>query len=300
MSTETQPPATTELVEYELPTTSGSLMLSGGAGFAHIQRVAKMFAASDLVPDAFKGKPANCTIALEMAHRMGANPMAVMQNLYIVHGRPGWSSQFIIACINQCGKFSPLRSKITGEGDNKTCVAWAIEKDTNERLEGPPVSIRMAKDEGWYGKNGSKWKTMDDLMLRYRAATFFGRMYAPDLLMGMATTEELHDVPPTARNVTPARVPNILPPPAASPAPDAPDSQRPPSGEMNLGDKQLSLVEVIEQKVERTGLPWAEIRELAADNGLKTLGRTIKDSAESDLKELLDGWDMLTAEGGGQ
>lgn len=182
--------------EFELATSSGSLMLAGGKAFEHIQRVAKLFASSNLVPETFRGKEniPNCVIALEMAHRMGANPMAVMQNLYIVHGRPGWSAQFIVACLNQCGKFTPLRFKIEGEGDNRTCIAWAKElADGGEVLEGPPVSIGMAKAEGWHGKNGSKWKTMPDLMLRYRAATFFGRLYAPDLLMGMQTAEELKD-----------------------------------------------------------------------------------------------------------
>ena len=180
--------------EFEMSTTSGSLMLAGGAAFAHIQRVAKMFSQSILVPKDFQGNLANCTIALEMAHRMGANPMAVMQNLYIVHGKPGWSAQFIIAAVNQCGKFSPLRYEISGTGDDRQCIAWATEKDTGDRLESPPVSIKMAKAEQWFQKSGSKWQTMPDLMLRYRAATFFGRLYAPDLLMGMQTIEELGDI----------------------------------------------------------------------------------------------------------
>ena len=214
----TEPPI--PLAEFAMATTSGSLMLQGGQAFAHIQRVAKMVSASNLVPESFRGRDniPNCVIALEMAHRMGANPMAVMQNLYIVHGRPGWSAQFIIACLNQCGKFSPLRFEITGEGDKKACTAWAIELETKERLTGPPVSIQMAKDEGWLGKNGSKWKTMPDLMLRYRAATFFGRLYAPDLLMGMQTVEELKDA--GERNVTPVKAPALLkaPVPVEEPA----------------------------------------------------------------------------------
>lgn len=179
---------------FELPTNSGSLMLAGGAAFDHIQRVAKMFSSSELVPKEFQGKIANCAIALDMAHRMGANPMAVVQNLYIVHGKPSWSAQFVIACLNQCGKFSPLRFRIIGDGDDKSCTAWAKELESGETLEGPPVSIKLAKAEGWYGKSGSKWQTMPDLMLRYRAATFFGRLYAPDLLMGMQTQEEVMDV----------------------------------------------------------------------------------------------------------
>lgn len=223
---ETPPESKTELAaalpEFEMETTSGSLMLAGGAAFAHIQRVAKLFAASDLVPDAFRGKAANCTIALEMAHRMGANPMAVMQNLYIVHGRPGWSAQFIVACLNQCGKFSPIRFDISGDGESRECIAWAIEKETGERLEGPAVTMRMAKEEGWSTKAGSKWKTMPDLMLRYRAATFFGRLYAPDLLMGMQTTDEIADVGELrqAKEVKKARIPLL---------PDKPAPQEPPT-----------------------------------------------------------------------
>jgi len=199
MSNETTLTVKSDASEFEMATTSGSLMLAGGKAFEHIQRVAKMFASSDLIPDAFKGKIPNCVIALEMAHRMGANPMAVMQNLYIVHGRPGWSAQFIIACLNQCGKFSPLRFEMTGEGAERQCIAKAKELETGDILEGPAVSIAMAKAEGWMGKNGSKWQTMPELMLRYRAATFFGRLYAPDMLMGMQTAEEIIDVDPPAK-----------------------------------------------------------------------------------------------------
>lgn len=47
--------------------------------------------------------------------------------------------------------------------------------------------------KGWFSKDGSKWRTMPELMLRYRAASFFGRLYAPDILYGMQTTEEVED-----------------------------------------------------------------------------------------------------------
>ena len=163
-------------------------------GFALIQRQAQLLASSDLVPKAFQGNVANCVIGLEIANRIGASPLSVLQNLYIVHGKPGWSSQFIIGAVNATGRYSPLRFQVTGEGDAKTCVAWATELATGERLESPPASIQMAKSEGWYAKNGSKWKTMPDLMLRYRAATFFGRLYAPEILMGMQTADEAADV----------------------------------------------------------------------------------------------------------
>ena len=164
------------------------------AGFALMQRAATLLAASALVPKEYQGNIANATIALEMAARIGASPLAVMQNLYIVHGKPSWSSQFIIAAVNGTGKFSPIRFQVEGDGDDKTCIAWATERETGERLESPPISIGMAKKEGWFGKNGSKWQTMPELMLRYRAATLFGRLYAPEILMGMKAYEEIIDI----------------------------------------------------------------------------------------------------------
>lgn len=168
--------------------------------FAEGQRMCQLLAASSLVPKEYQGNVPNVMIALEIAHRTGSSPLAVMQSLYVIQGRPSWSSQFVIAALNSCGKFSPLRFHVSGEGDEQSCYAWALEKGTQERLDGPAVSIAMAKKEGWYSKKDrygnetSKWQTMPELMLRYRAATFFGRLYAPDILMGMQPADEVEDI----------------------------------------------------------------------------------------------------------
>lgn len=179
------------------------------------QRMCHLLASSSLVPDHYQGNIANTMIALEMANRTGASPFMVMQNLYVVHGRPAWSAQFIIAVINACGRFDPLHYDTKGEGDDMRCRAWAIEKATGERLEGPEVSIKMAKAEGWwskkdrYGKETSKWQSMPEVMLGYRAAAFFGRRYAPDILMGMQCEDEILDVagPETAAPAPPTTPP---------------------------------------------------------------------------------------------
>ena len=197
--------------------------------FELMQRAAKLLSSSTLVPAAYRAfdekkgdNPnalANCVVALNMAQRMGADPLMVMQNLYIVEGRPSWSSQWIIAAINGCGRFSPLRFELKNLGEkdveyevtkwvnrervttkhkatvqNLECVAWAIERETGERITSPAVNIEMAVKEGWYGKSGSKWQTMPEVMLRYRTASFFGKLYAPELLMGLQTVEEMQDI----------------------------------------------------------------------------------------------------------
>jgi hypothetical protein len=218
---------------HPTPITMG---FSNLASFEFMQRTAVMFSESTMVPAAYQSTvtkgfgdnataernpaaTANCMIALDMAQRMNANPLMIMQNLHIIEGRPSWSSQFIIAAINNCGKFSPLRfdlewldemdvtfstfswvdrkkveKKITVRIKNARCIAWATEKETGQRLESAPVTMEMAVNEGWFGKNGSKWKSMPDLMMRYRSAAFFGRIYAPELLMGLPSAEETIDV----------------------------------------------------------------------------------------------------------
>lgn len=164
--------------------------------FELIQRVSKAFAQSDLVPKQYQGNLPNCMIAMDMAQRIGANPLMVMQNLYIVHGTPGWSSKFLIATINVSGRFSSLRYEWKGEPGTPEygCRAWAIEKATGERLDGIWVTWEMVVAEGWNAKNGSKWKTMRDQMFVYRSAAFWQRAYAPELGMGLQTAEEIGDV----------------------------------------------------------------------------------------------------------
>lgn len=168
-------------------------VFSDATTFEHGQRVAKMLAQSTLVPEIYRGNVQNTMIALEMANRIGASPLMVMQNLYIVKGKPSWSSSFIIAALNSCNRFSPLRFEMNGDKDEYGCQAWAFDLKTKDKLEGPKVTWAMVKAEGWLGKEGSKWKTMPELMFRYRAAAFFGRLYAPDILMGMHTMEEVTD-----------------------------------------------------------------------------------------------------------
>lgn len=172
--------------------------LSTSDGFALMQRIAQAFAASTLVPDQYRGQAgvANCIVALEMANRMGASPLMVMQNLYLVHGRPSWSATFMIASINATRRFTPLKFRMNGTKghDDRGCVAYATELNSGELLESTEIDVKMAKDEGWFGKAGSKWKTMPEQMLKYRAATFFCRLYCPEVLMGLRTADEVEDI----------------------------------------------------------------------------------------------------------
>lgn len=193
--------------------------------FEVMQRMAQMYTTSTIVPETYRGNIGNCAIALDMAMRMKINPLMVMQNLYIVKGNPSWSSKFLIATINMSGKYTSLHYRKRNLGkvgkvlyndtiwdasarkntiqtkefdgtdiDNIECVAYATEIATGEILESDPITIETAIKEGWYTKSGSKWVTMPNLMLTYRAAAFWQRMYCPEISMGFMTTEEAEDI----------------------------------------------------------------------------------------------------------
>jgi len=170
--------------------------------FQLAQRIAQVFSSSDMVPAQYKGNVANCIIALEMAHRIGSSPLMVMQNLHVIQGKPAWSSSFLIATLNACGKFSPLRYEEDDKDGGRT-RAWALENRSGEKLYGVWVSMEMADAEGWTKKGGSKWKSMPELMRRYRAASFFTRQFAPEISMGLQTAEEVIDVHVKSAELTP-------------------------------------------------------------------------------------------------
>lgn len=161
-------------------------------------QMAKGLSESTLVPMQFQKNPANCLIALEQANRLNISPLVCMQNLYVVSGRPSFSSSFIIGLINSSGKYDMELQFDEEEKDGKpyACTCWT--ELNGRRVSGIRITMDMADKEGWSKKNGSKWLTIPQVMLRYRAASFFARMNCPELSIGLYSKEELDDMPKKA------------------------------------------------------------------------------------------------------
>jgi hypothetical protein len=211
-------------------------------GFEALQRAARLLCASSLVPERYRGAEGlpNAVIALEMATRIGASPLMAMQHLYVVHGQPGWSAQFLIASVNSCGRFTALRYEWTGKKgqDAWGCRAWTIEKETGQRLDGSWVTWEQVKSQGWLSKNGSKWQSMPEQMFMYRSAAYWQRAYAPEVGMGLRTTEELEDSIVDVPAFDAVTIPNAAPSLAADESGDAaptPSEHEQPASEPTAG-----------------------------------------------------------------
>jgi hypothetical protein len=210
-------------------------VFSGLAAFDAAQRMARALCSSTLVPKEYQGQQglANSLIALEIAGRMRLSPLVVMQNMTPIHGRPTWSSKFLIATVNASGRFSPLRFVFDNPDAPTRCRVVATDKATAEVLEGETITLELARKEGWWsrkdrqGNETSKWQTMTGQMLRYRAAAWWANVYCPEIALGLITQEEALDIEPvravqlepaeTRRGIASAAIPTTPALPAAEP-----------------------------------------------------------------------------------
>lgn len=190
------------LVEQEAPQRR-QLVVSDDSGFAnildtakfeHLQRVAGVFAACDLVPDHFKGKLPNCIIATQMAIRLGVDPLAFMQNSYIVSGKCGIETKLATSLLNASGLIrGVIRYEITGSVQDKTlkCVASCVDRATGEEVSHTLDWADVSANE-WNTKPA--WKKDPRLMIQYRAAMRLIRLHYPGVILGLYAKEELEDM----------------------------------------------------------------------------------------------------------
>ncbi|MFD2207184.1 hypothetical protein [Kiloniella antarctica] len=182
------------IIPVVAPSNSPMAAYTDAGLFTQMQRAGNMLSSSQLVPKHLQGKQADCTLVCIMALDMQINPIMLAQNIYFVHGSPGWKTTYLISRANQCGKLAhPIRFETEGEGEAMKVTAIAKLKDEfggNEIKQ--TVSFKMAKAEGW--TSNSKYKSLPELMLSYRAATFLIRLNMPEVMFGMHSSDELDDM----------------------------------------------------------------------------------------------------------
>ena len=162
--------------------------------FSDNWRMATQLAKSTIIPQTYQNKPENVIVAIGMAQKLGLDPFSVMQNLNIIKGKTSWSGSFCRTLIEKSNKYSNLQLIFVGEKGTESygCYMKGIDRETGEIIKGPEVNMKMARSEGW--TSNTKWLNMPELMLSYRATSFFARVYVPEALNGVQTAEEIEDI----------------------------------------------------------------------------------------------------------
>lgn len=209
--------------------------------FVRQMEIATAFSKTQFVPTAFRGKPEDCLVALDLACRFELQPLAVFPEIYVIDNKASFSSKFLIALVNRSGRFSRIQWEEGTDGEiEAVCSEWKkngergqrdewkqkftnfyakaffTELKTGERYESPVVDMRFADANGWILKPGSKWRTMPQIMCRYRSASILIKSVCPEIIAGLDFAEEAADIaedrPPivmTVRSEPPKPAPRI-------------------------------------------------------------------------------------------
>ena len=161
------------------------------------QRKAKAFVATDFFPAHLRKGDKEATIGaaiivLDLAQRMNLGALEVAQRIYIIHGKPSFETKFLVARLNSSGLLKGrLNTILSPDGQSAHCEA--VDAQTGQLLRGTTITMDMARREGWLSKNGSKWQTMPELMMKYRAQSFFINEFFPEVKYGLKTSDEAED-----------------------------------------------------------------------------------------------------------
>ena len=154
--------------------------------------LSKLIANSELAPKDFKGKPANVLIAMQMGAEVGLAPMAAIQNIAVINGRPSIWGDAALGIVVVHPEYEWHKEGIEGEGNK--AVAWFTVKRRGQEAYTTKFSVDQAIKAGLWTKEGP-WKTYPMRMLQMRARGFGIRDKFPDALRGLGIAEEVMDIP---------------------------------------------------------------------------------------------------------
>ncbi len=155
-------------------------------------RMAKAIAMSGMAPKSFgqdEQAVAAVFAALQLGAEVGLPPMASVQNIAVINGKPGLYGPAMLAVVEASGKLEDIEETIAGEGDKRESICAV--KRVGRRPRTSRFSVADAKRAGLWGKTGP-WSQYPDRMLQARARAFALRDMFPDVLLGLAySTDEL-------------------------------------------------------------------------------------------------------------
>ena len=163
-------------------------------------RACTMLAKSDLTPAGYRNKPDDIFIAISYGHELGLNPLASLQGIAVINGKPSVYGDAMLALCRKHPAFEDIQETITGSGDNMKAVCKIKRK--GQSWSEYTFTTAMARKAGLLNKKGP-WQTHLERMMQMRARGFVLRDVFADALGGVITTEEAEDYPTERKVINP-------------------------------------------------------------------------------------------------
>lgn len=180
-----------------------------GTGFAlqpssltEAMQMAEMLSSSEMVPKHYQSKPQDTLVAMMMGSELGLNPIQSLQNIAVINGKPAIYGDALLALVQNNPKFGGHEESFDDNTMTATCTVWR-RGDTKQHTV--TFSQADAAKAGLWDKGGP-WRQYPKRMLMWRARGYALRDKFADVLGGLITVEEAHDIP-AERDVTPQPAP---------------------------------------------------------------------------------------------
>lgn len=165
--------------------------------YDELERFAVWAAKSDFVPEAYQNKPHNIMIAIQMGSEVGLAPLAAIQNIAVIGGRPTIWGDAMLGVVRASGLLEHISETIIGAGDSRKAVCVVRRVGDTEDIVGE-FSVADAKQARLWTKG--IWQSYPDRMLKMRARGFALRDAFPDVLKGLISYEEARDYSQTVEH----------------------------------------------------------------------------------------------------
>lgn len=176
------------------------------------KRIAQSLAQSNLVPDAYRGRPNDCFVALNMGAELGLEPFQAIQSIAVIDGKPCLYGDGLIGVVRSSPLCVWIEESLSEDGKTATCK-------TQRKGDPNPITASYSMSDAMQAGIDSKfnWKKHPKRMLQMRARAYCLRDAYPDLLKGLGVVEERQDHEDTPPPVTSYQLPDA--PAGAAPDP---------------------------------------------------------------------------------
>lgn len=250
-------------------------------GLSEAQEMSETFSKSQLLPEHFRGKPADVFLAISLGLELGLPPVTALQSVYVVHGRPGLYADAMVALVLASGlaEYFHLVEMTPAK------AVWETKRRGAPQATRIEITIEQARIAGWASQN-KKYDTEPDVMLSARAKSRLAKQVYPDVLKGIASVEEIRDGAAESLGFSPPPIPSpgqiidVTEPPKAEPAPELGDvrdlarriTATQSMEELQLLSKEIKAVKNQAQHDELKGLYMAHGKRLRALAAPQTSG----------------------------
>ncbi len=194
---------------------SASSLILNTQAFDQIERLANLMASGkSTIPDHLK-TPGDCMAIIMQSMQWRMNPWSVAQKTFLVSGKMGYESQLVAAVINSSGlikgrfkfDFYGEWEKIIGKFEIKSgnngeyrVPGWRLEDEAGigvrvsaqlrDESEPRVLDLLLAQART---RNSTLWADDPKQQLAYLGQKKWARLYAPDVIMGVYSIDELQD-----------------------------------------------------------------------------------------------------------